>query len=98
MGLNPERSSLTREPNDAQGRPICFGLPSFHVDREPDLVRALRRHPMEAQGGQQADNAAWYPLGRLRQGVVLSDSGARWNVESAAHSLQGPGLGKPLNA
>jgi len=88
MHLDAEPEGDTREPNDAEGRPVGLGLARLHVDGQPDLVRALGRQAMEAERRQQAHDAVRDTRRGFDESVVLGRLCLRGNVEPAPNALE----------
>lgn len=70
-------------------------LPRLAVKGEPDLVRLLRREPVETQGRKQADNSFGNALAYLGQWMALADLSIGEHVKTPAHAGDDSLLHKP---
>jgi len=72
--------------------------PRLAVDGQPDLERVLGREAVEAQGREEADDAARDAPGDLDQILALREGGAGTAVQAAADALDAALVQEPPDA
>ena len=79
----PDR--LAGEANDAKGMVQRLRETGSTIDRHPDLERRLRRHLVEPEGRQKADDSVGDPLAGGSKPEVRSEVGVGKDVEAPPH-------------
>src|SRR6185295_3179823 len=88
MVLDAAAECVARQMDYAERRMIHCRPPRLLVNCDPDLERVLCCQLVEAECGEQANDAAWHALRRLNQTVLFSQVGIGHGVQATTYSLE----------